>query len=85
MGCLNVDVGYELCKPAVLTNIENGITVLTDDINKEFSVNTEYACSKPVITLGFICRTNIGDQCILWSSDAILLSIKGEYFLTKGR
>ena len=85
MGCLGVNIGYELCKPSVSTSFGNRISLSTEMVNSEFRFNVDYACSKPSVSIGFICRTNLGDDCVLWSADAVLLSVNDEYFITKER
>lgn len=83
MGCISVNIGYELCKPSVSTSFENELSVSAGMINGGFRIDLDYACSKPSVSIGFICKTNLGDECILWSSDAVLMSVNDEYFIAK--
>lgn len=85
MSCISVNIGYELCKPSVLTAIENDISVSACMVNGGFRLDIDYACSKPSVSIGFICKTNLGDECVLWAADAILISANGEYFITRDR
>ena len=83
MSCLGVNIGYDLCKPSVDTAIANRISVSAEMVNSEFRLGIDYACSKPIVSIGFICKTNLGDECVLWSSDAVLMSVNDEYFIAK--
>ena len=83
MNCVSVSIGYELCKPSVKAAFENSILVSAGVVNSGSRLKVDYACSKPSVSIGFICKTNLGDECVLWSSDALLMSISDEYFITK--
>ena len=85
MGCIGVNIGYELCKPSVSASIENEISVSASMVNGGYRIDIDYACSKPSVSIGFICKTNLGDECVLWAADAILISANGKYFITRDR
>lgn len=82
MNCVSVNIGYELCKLSIMAAVENGISSV-GVVNSGSGLKIDYACSKPSLSIGFICRTNLGDECILWSSDAVMMSVNDEYFITK--
>lgn len=71
-----VKKNFGRCARAVFACL-NDIIVSVSAANDYFSVSTDYACSKPTIDIGIICKTDLDTEYYLQVLDGFVITLDG--------